>query len=126
MFKFQLSANSLARLKGVDPVLVNIVKEAIGISTVDFLVLEGLRTPERQALLFADGRSRTLKSKHLVGKAVDLAALDEHGKVSWKFDHYIAIAAAMKEAAHLLNVDDLVWGGDWKSFVDGPHFQLGK
>ena len=29
----------------------------------------------------------------------------------------------MKQAAKELGVN-IVWGGDWKSFKDGPHFQI--
>jgi len=119
---YQLSQRSLDRMKGVDERLVNVVKRAIEISEIDFVVTEGLRTKERQAALFKAGATRTMNSKHLVGKAVDLAALVD-GTVRWDWPLYAKLAEAMKRAAEILNVE-IEWGGDWIPFKDGPHLQL--
>lgn len=119
---FKLSQRSLDRLKGVDEDLVSVVKRAIEITTVDFAVIEGLRTPERQKELMEKGFSQTLLSKHLVGRAVDLGAWVDN-TVSWEKAPYLEIAKAMKQAAKELNVS-IRWGGDFKSFFDGPHFEL--
>ena len=78
---FKLGQRSKERLQGVDHRLVMVVEKAITLTTVDFTILEGLRTPERQQQLVNDGFSKTLKSKHLTGHAVDLGALVD-GKVS--------------------------------------------
>lgn len=121
---FKLSSYSLAMMTGVDERLVKTVKRAIEITEVDFRVVEGLRTLERQKRLFAEGRSQTLKSKHLVGLAVDLVAIVD-GRITWEWRPYEVLAEAMKRAAKDVGVTDLVWGGDWKTFKDGPHFQLG-
>jgi peptidoglycan L-alanyl-D-glutamate endopeptidase CwlK len=118
---FKLSKRSLDRLLGVQPDLVRVVKRAIEITPVDFVVLEGLRTKERQAQLVASGASKTLNSRHLTGHAVDLGAWV--GEVRWDWPLYHKIAAAMQRAATELGVD-IEWGGDWKSFPDGPHFQI--
>ena len=119
---FKLSQRSLDRMKGVDERLVNVVKRAIEISEVDFIVTEGLRTKERQAELLKAGATRTMNSKHIVGKAVDLAAVVD-GQVRWDWPLYSKLATAMKRAADILNVK-IEWGGDWVTFKDGPHFQL--
>ena len=119
---FKLSQRSLDRMKGVDERLVNVVKRAIEISEVDFIVTEGLRTKERQAELMKAGATRTMNSKHIVGKAVDLAAVVD-GQVRWDWPLYSKLATAMKRAAEILNVK-IEWGGDWVTFKDGPHFQL--
>ena len=71
---YKLSNRSLGKLEGVDNKLVEVVKEAITLTTVDFGVTYGLRTVEEQKKLVAAGRSQTMKSKHLEGKAVDLMA----------------------------------------------------
>ena len=114
---FKLSQRSLDRMKGVDERLVNVVKRAIELSEIDFVVTEGLRTKERQAELFKAGATRTMNSKHIVGKAVDLAAL-VGGSVRWDFGLYYKLAAAMIKAAKILNVD-LTWGAVWdKSVLD--------
>lgn len=119
---FELSQRSIDRMKGVDPRLVNVVKRAASLSDIEFIVTEGLRTPERQAKLVKAGASRTMKSKHIVGKAVDVAALVD-GKVRWDWPLYVKIAEAMKRAAEILNVP-ISCGVDWVSFKDGPHIEL--
>lgn len=119
---FKLSQASLKTMEGVNPELVKVVKRAIEITEVDFKVGEGLRTIERQKMLVKEGKSKTLNSRHLTGHAVDLWALKD-GKVSWDKELYYKIAKAMKESAEELGVD-IRWGGDFKSFFDGPHFEL--
>ena len=119
---YKLGPRSLMRLKGVHPDLVKVVQHAIEISDVDFTVLEGLRTIERQRELVKAGASQTLKSRHLTGHAVDLAAWVDD-QIDWSWPLYDKIAKAMKSAAADLKIS-LEWGGDWKTFKDGPHFQL--
>ena len=119
---FSLSKKSKEKLEGIDMRLVRLVEQAINETAIDFTVLEGLRTPERQQQLVNDGFSQTMKSKHLTGHAVDLGAIVD-GKLSWDKKHYPAIAEAMKKAAADQNVK-IRWGGDFKSFFDGPHFEL--
>ncbi len=121
---FKLGKKSRERLIGVHPDLTRVVERAIEIATVDFTVLEGLRTKERQAQLLKAGATTTMNSRHLTGHAVDLGALVD-GKVRWDWPLYYKIAAAMKEAAKELNVA-IVWGGDWRTFKDGPHFELDR
>lgn len=127
MAGFVLGAQSRARLAGVHPDLVRVVERAIQISPVDFRVIEGVRTLARQKQLLKGGATRTLKSRHLKapngwGHAVDLAPL-VGGEVRWDWPLFHLLAPAVKAAAKELGVP-LEWGGDWKSFRDGPHFQL--
>lgn len=119
---YKLGEISLDRLRHVHPDLVRVVKRAIEITDVDFTVLEGLRTLDRQKQLVASGASTTMNSRHLTGHAVDLAPVVD-GKVSWDWPLYHRIAKAVKQAAKELGVP-VEWGGDWKSFKDGPHWQL--
>lgn len=121
---FRLSARSLSRLEGVHSDLVKVVKRAIEITPVDFMVTEGLRTRERQIQLKAAGASQTLNSRHITGHAVDVAAWVS-GEVRWDWPLYPKIAAAFKQAAKEVGVP-IVWGGDWKSLRDGPHFELDR
>lgn len=118
---FSLSAKSLSRLDGVHPKLVAVVKLAITISPIDFAVLEGVRSIERQQALVKSGASQTMRGRHLSGHAVDLGAIVD-GQVRWDWPLYDKIAVAVKEAARQLGVP-IEWGGDWK-MRDGPHFQL--
>jgi peptidoglycan L-alanyl-D-glutamate endopeptidase CwlK len=119
---YKLGTRSKKRLQGLHPDLVGVVERAIKLSGTDFTVLEGVRTKERQMDLFDLGASKTMNSRHLTGHAVDLGAL-HNGLITWDWESYYVIAAAMKQAAKEQSVD-LEWGGDWKTFRDGPHFQL--
>lgn len=119
---FKLSQKSIDRLSGVHPDLVSVVKRAIEVSEVDFAVLEGFRSKARQEQLVAAGASQTMNSRHLTGHAVDLGAMVS-GTVRWDWPLYYKVADAMKKAAAELKVP-IEWGGDWKKFKDGPHFQL--
>ena len=119
---FKLEPTSLLRLQGVHPDLVKVVERAIQLSEIDFTVLEGRRTKERQAELLKAGATTTMNSRHLTGHAVDLGAL-VGGKVRWDWPLYHKIAAAVKQAAKEVGVP-IEWGGDWKTFKDGPHYQL--
>ncbi|MFY3082047.1 M15 family metallopeptidase [Achromobacter xylosoxidans] len=128
MSTFQLSQRSLSRLGDVHPDLVQVVKLAIQRTAVDFTVVEGLRTPERQRELVVQGASQTQNSYHLkqadgYGHAVDLAPLVD-GAIPWNdWAQFRALADTVKACAAELGVP-VEWGGDWKTFKDGPHFQI--
>lgn len=117
-----LDERSEKRLEGVNDALVNVVRRAARITTIPFIVTEGVRTKDRQAQLVAKGASKTMNSKHLTGRAVDLAAVID-GEVRWDWPLYHKLAKAMKDAAAECGVS-IVWGGDWRTFKDGPHFEL--
>lgn len=147
---FKLSQSSLSKLAGVEEDLVAVVKHAIKVTKVDFGVTCGVRTVAEQKELVAKGASKTMRSKHLEGRAVDLVAY-VGPNVSWAINLYDDIADAMKEGAHAVGVD-LLWGAAWhipdvrfwdgtmeeamnayidlrrsqgkRPFIDGPHFQL--
>lgn len=116
-----LDARSEARLKDVHPKLAVVIRRA---STMggSFTVTEGLRTMKRQQELFDAGATRTMNSRHLTGHAVDIACL-VNGKIRWDWPLYVIAASIVKQAAKSLDVP-IEWGGDWKTFKDGPHFQL--
>lgn len=119
---FILSKRSLDRMSGIHADLYAIVRLAIRLTKVDFTVLEGLRTLERQSELVKQRASKTMNSRHLTGHAIDLGAWI-NGRISWDWEHYHKINAAMKESAKKLNIP-IEWGGNWSSFKDGPHYQL--
>lgn len=129
MSKFTLSQRSLERLQGLHPDLVAVVKRAIEITPIDFSVIEGVRTVERQKQLLAAGASKTMKSRHIpssnksgMGEAVDLAPIID-GQIRWDWPLFHKLAPAVKEAANQLGVP-IQWGGDWRTFKDGPHFEI--
>jgi len=119
---YALGPRSLERLVGVHPDLVRVVKRAIGESPLDFTVLEGLRTVERQKVLFAKGATKTMNSRHLTGHAVDLAPVIA-GQVSWDWPLYNKLALTVLAAAKDEGVP-ITWGGSWAQFKDGPHWEL--
>ena len=147
---YKLSTRSQERLMGVEPELKQVLYDAIKVTKIDFGVIEGLRTEEKQKQLVESGASQTMKSKHLEGRAVDLMAYIG-GRGSWELNVYDEIADAMKEAA--VKVDVAVrWGAAWtvtdirewegtmedamnsyidtrrsqgrRPFIDAPHFEL--
>ena len=119
---FILSKKSVEKLDGVNSKLIAVVSRAICLSDTDFAVTEGLRTVDRQKMLFAAGKTKTMLSKHLIGRAVDLAAI-VNGSITWEILFYQRIARAMKKAGNDLDIK-IVWGGDWKTFHDYVHFEL--
>jgi len=145
---FTFSKNSEKELFGVDTRLVRAVHRALEISTVDFAVHDGIRTSEEQKKLVAAGASKTMKSKHLDGRAVDLVPVI-NGKLRWEWPAIYPIAMAMKQAAEEQGLS-LTWGGVWSrrledlsdlekdvaayveerkalglsAFLDGPHFEI--
>ena len=118
---YKLGSRSLQNLSGVHPDLVAVVKRAVEITEQDFSVIEGIRNINRQRELVKTGKSTTMNSRHLTGHAVDIAPWP----ISWDWEYFYPIADAMKQAAEELDVA-LEWGGDWKSFPDGPHYQLSR
>ena len=117
-----LGPRSISRLQDVHPDLVRVVKRAAVTSDLDFTVLEGRRSLERQKTLVKNGASQTLNSRHLTGHAVDLAPM-LGGTVSWDWPLYHRLAKIVKAAAAAEGVP-VTWGGDWRTFKDGPHWEL--
>ena len=147
---FKLSQRSLDKLEGVHPDMVKCVKSAIEYTKVDFGVICGMRTEEEQKELVAKGASKTLRSKHLTGHAVDLMSYLASDKYE-ELNLYDDIADAMAQASKEHNVP-IKWGAAWsigniaqwnsgmegamnsyidlrrsegkRPFIDGPHFEL--
>lgn len=137
---FRLSTTSNGNLAMVHPNLRHVVERAIELTTVDFKVIEGVRTKERQAKLYAQGRTApgpivtwTKNSNHFqkadgYGHAVDLLPAPYDWKDLKGFD---AVAKAMFKAAAEIGVK-IRWGADWdqdgkpreRGESDSPHFEL--
>lgn len=116
---YRLGKRSLSNLEGVHPDLVAVVKRAIEITKSDFVVIEGLRSRQRQKELVAKGASRTMNSRHLTGHAVDIAPWP----VTWEKQAFVPIVEAMKQAAEELGIA-VVHGHDWR--WDSPHHELDR
>ncbi len=129
----------IERLDGIDQRLRAVVIEAASHLVFNVQVIEGRRTQARQQELYDQGRKTpgmivtdTLRSKHIEGRAVDLAPLQTDSSIDWKdaasFDK---LAAAMFEACKVVGVR-IRWGADWdqdgrpreRGETDSPHFEL--
>ena len=100
---------SRSRLVGVDAKLVNILNELVKI--MDVTIIEGVRTKERQEELLSKGATKTRFSKHIDGKAVDLAPYPIDWEDRERF-HYMG--GMLRGIAQQLGVKAR-WGGDWDS-----------
>jgi peptidoglycan LD-endopeptidase CwlK len=117
-----LTPRDYLRLRGVNPDLVKVVKHAAKIHDGKFFVIQGLRTLAQQREYVRRGASKTMRSRHLTGHAVDLGVMIGR-RLTWEAPAYHDLAECMKKAAREVDVV-IEWGGDWRSFFDGPHFQL--
>jgi len=131
-----LNVRSEKNLVAVHEDLAKVVREVA--KTHEILVIEGVRTRERQAQLYSQGRTQpgpivtwTLESKHIDGRAVDVVQL-KNGTIDWNDSKaFEELGKVMLATAKELGVG-IRWGYDWnsngklkeKGETDGPHFQL--
>jgi len=124
MMAFRFSVRSRRNLEGIHPDLKAVMEKALQKNEIDFVVYEGLRSLKRQRELVVNGASSTMNSRHLTGHAVDIApVVGKQVRFDWPLYH--RLAKVIKETAVEMGVP-IVWGGDWKSFPDGPHFELNR
>ena len=130
---YKLGEKSLENLKGVNPILIEILERALEISStrvdgVDFTIIStaGIRTPEQQNRLFKEGVSKAdgynKISKHQTGDALDVVPF-VNGRASWDEKELLKVAVCMLQASKELGYN-LKWGGFWRTFKDLPHYQL--
>lgn len=123
----KLTDVSIKRLKGVHPKLQSVVLLAAAQLEYPFNVSEGVRSQERQNQMYAEGKSKTKKGKHLIqsdgyGHAVDLYPLTDNRKeIDWA--NFPKFVEDIKSFAKQLGYE-IECGHDWKTFKDSPHFQL--
>lgn len=150
MKKYGLSDASIEKMKGVHPKLIELMKKAIGDSPYDFKIIQGLRTAEYQNSLYQQGRTKpgkivtkldgyNRKSNHQAkadgyGHAVDIAVCGHYdqngGYVKYMTDaemfdnkKLVEISRHVKAVAKEMGME-IVWGGDWKTLYDTPHYEL--
>ena len=139
---YTLSETSLKMLKGVHPNLVNFMTELIKISPWDFKITAGVRTAAEQNLEYQKGRTAPgskvtkvdgykLKSNHQIkfdglGYAADIGVIvNGEYKGNWKDFHYYQDIYNIAKKVGLLEKYGIEWGGNcWKTFKDGPHWQI--
>lgn len=131
-----INVRSEKNLVGVHPDLAKVVRKVA--ESHNILVIEGVRTQERQDDLYAQGRTKpgpivtwTKDSKHLRGLAVDVVKL-KGSVIDWNdVKSFEELGKIMLDTAKQLGVA-LRWGYDWdgdtnlreKGENDGPHFEL--
>ena len=139
---YRFGQRSLDNLKGVHPDLVRVFKKAITDSPVDFTIVEGVRSTERQKQLFAQGR--TVKGLK-VTNADGVRNKSNHQAKADGFGHAVDIYPFFLGAVHVQHKDTIknlkliavhikavakcegikiTCGIDWKNPYDPPHFQL--
>jgi len=149
---FELSDKSLQKLEGVNDKLCLTLLNAIKLTKIDFGITCGLRSKEEQEKLVQSGASTTMKSKHLIGEAVDVVAY-VNGRVSWEINVYDDIAEAIRQSAKTFQIG-IRWGAAWsvpdiclwpdtmeeamlsyidlkrrhnaRPFIDAPHFEIAQ
>ena len=114
--------------KGVNPTLLNVANDALKNNPGLFAVnpeTAQRRTPEQQAEYKKKGWSQTDNSYHLAGNALDIVPINpETKKPDPNFKAgYGKIAEAMNASAKKLGINNLGWGGKWKT-PDMPHWEL--
>jgi len=119
------SRRSKKNLRGIHPDLRKVIDRALQESPLDFIVIEGLRSEDRQRQLVAEGASQTMNSRHLTGHAVDLLPIGSDGKAAFAWPLYHKLGPAVEAAAEAEGVS-IKWGGRWRKFRDGPHFELDR
>lgn len=124
MGNFKWGSRSLQHLKGIHPDLRKVADLALQLSPFDFIITDGRRTLKEQRDFVRKGVSKTMKSRHLYGFAIDYVAIVGN-KVKYDLKAMKAISDAFKKAGNQLGIP-VEWGGDWKRFKDTPHIQLSK
>ena len=111
-------------LPEVQPIARTLVQKA-ALNRIRIKVISGLRTFEEQDALFAKGRTkpgpkvtnaRGGHSNHNFGIAFDIGVFEGSTYLP-ESDKYKAVGALGTDLG-------LEWGGNWRSIVDQPHFQL--
>lgn len=107
-------------LVGVDARLVQLAERLADVSPIQFKITEGVRTKRRQHRLYAEKKTKTLRSKHLTGHAIDVAPVVQ-GKVSWEWKHFTPLIRTAKQVAADMGLA-MKFGYDWG--WDAPHMEL--
>jgi peptidoglycan L-alanyl-D-glutamate endopeptidase CwlK len=105
----KFGSRSKELLEGVDSQLIEVLDELIKV--MDVTIIEGIRTKDRQKQLLKDGKTKTMLSKHIDGKAVDMAPYP----IDWKDrDRFHYMGGMVRGLSHSLGYK-VRWGGDWDS-----------
>lgn len=124
-----LTERDISRIEECHPILQKLWYAcASDTACPPFTIIDGARTVEEQKAYVARGTSKTMRSRHIPAKngwshAIDVAPVID-GELTWDWKYYHKLEPHVQRIAKTLNIEALEWGGDWKSFKDGPHWQL--
>lgn len=127
MYSFSVKSLNLLNHPQFSPTLRLLLMEAIKDTPIDFTILETVRTIERQKQLKAQKKSQTLKSRHIpssnisgYSEAADIAPYP----IDWNdINRFKKLSDHIFKKANQLNIP-IAWGGNWKTLVDMPHYEL--
>jgi len=141
MSNFKFGKVSEEKMIGLHPDLIWAIRETLNIGIMDFSVVEGLRSKERQKQLLDTGATKTMNSMHLIqpdgyGHAADLYPspinmIKVKARDPVEISRFGVLAGTMKAVAKQKGIS-ITWGYDWDndgetldhSFNDAPHFEL--
>ena len=142
MKKFIFGKRSKSNLESADDRLQRVVHRALSFGVLDFSVIEGHRSVERQLELYRAGKTQidgiTKKGMHneYPSKAIDLLPSPTvvNGVDVWQDKQRFCVLAGLILAAASIEGVSIRWGGDWDSdgnnadsnFLDYPHFELAE
>ncbi|WP_214720660.1 M15 family metallopeptidase [Exiguobacterium sp. s192] len=134
----RLINDSAENLKNLHPAVEAGAKDLIRLShscyNIDIRITQGYRTKKQQDALFDQGRSRAGEivtnarggeSMHNYGLAFDFVQMVD-GDISYdlEYDGNNSGKSDWREVAAVGKALGFEWGGDWKRFVDYPHFEM--
>ena len=126
-YSFSVKSLNLLNHPKFSPTLRLLMIEAIKDTPIDFTVLETVRTLEKQKEYYAKGTTKTLKSRHIpdtnasgYSEAADIAPYPVNYQ---DIERFKKLSEHIKKKANQLGIP-ITWGGDWKSLVDMPHYEL--
>ena len=129
MSNFKFGKKSMGHLTGsengvfVNSKLQELCLAVLSRSPIDFMIVDGVRTIAEQKINVKKGYSKTMKSKHLLGRAIDFAPILSAGLPNWEnIDGFKTIGKLFKVVAKEMKLD-ITWGGDW-TWKDWGHIQL--
>ncbi len=137
---YSFGNKSFNNLSTADEQLQKVAKRALLLGVLDFSIIEGHRSVERQKELFDQGKSMidgiSKKGKHNYEPSLAIDIIPYPAKVNninvWNDKQRFAVLAGVMFAAASLEDITLRWGGDWdhdgnnadSTFHDLPHFEI--
>lgn len=140
--KFEFGKRSAANLDTCAEALQRVARRALSWGIVDFSVIEGHRSVERQQELYSadpplthiDGITQKGQHNYMPSRAMDLLPYpgEINGVNVWEDRQRFCLLAGIIFSAAAVEGVQLRWGGDWdgdgnnadSSFHDLPHFEV--